>query len=157
MLNISSSSDTVRTYGFSGKAPSAYRAPDCTGQMQLLLINLDDLENVTVALPEQGDGWRPTSQSQLVGSYAAWILTPPPGTMENSMSELVATRGADPFATSAVLNGQLLPDTVDTASDTPTGRNLPVEFLGNIPVRPVRGKTTIELPPISITFLCSSD
>eukprot|EP01044_Picomonas_judraskeda_P012919 COSAG03_NODE_1902_length_3376_cov_19.626488_5_plen_61_part_00 len=59
---------------------------------------------------------------------------------------------ADPFATDVLLNGHLLPDTVDAAA---SGSAL--GFLEHIPVKPLTGRANIELPPVSITFLCYSD
>jgi hypothetical protein len=180
VLNITSSSENVRAYGFSGKAPSSFHATDCgSGQMQLLIINLATLENVTVALPERAGERTSNAQSQATSSYAAWVLTPPPASGGKSMgrwwedgqklpkaavagdlARTTATEASpDPFATGVLLNGQLLPDTVGTAAGASmnTGSPPTVEFLEHIPVQPLTGQATIELPPVSVTFLCSSD
>lgn len=152
MLNISSSSENVRAYGFAGTAPSAFHATECgSGQMQLLIINLDALENATVVLPQHVDERTSNAQPKATSSYAAWVLTPPPATGGKSMSMAFA----DPFATDVLLNGQLLPDTVSIAMNG--GSRKTSGFLEHIPVRPQTGQATIKLPPISITFLCSSD
>lgn len=183
MLNVSSSSENIRAYGFAGKAPSAFHATECgSGQMQLLIINLDALENVTVVVPEQADERVSNAESHATSSYAAWVLTPPPATDGKIMStwwedgqkppeaaatgELARTAAAsgtvasaDPFATSVLLNGQLLPDTVGTAvgGSMNSGSPQTAGFLDHIPVQPLTGQATIELPPLSVTFLCSSD
>ena len=89
VMNISSSSGDVRAYGFSGKAPSAFYATECgSGQLQqqLLLINVGDDENATVALPEHHKGHASKSQVHATSSYAAWVLTPPTATGGKSMS-----------------------------------------------------------------------
>ena len=117
--------------------------------MQLLLINLDALENATVALPQHADERTSDAQWNATSSYAAWVLTPPPATASKSMT----MASADPFATDVLLNGQLLPDTVDTGVLS----RATVGFLEHIPVQPLTGQATIELPPVSITFLCFSD
>jgi hypothetical protein len=150
--------------------------------MQLLIINLDALENVTVALPEQADVWTSMAQSQATSSYAAWVLTAPLATvgkststrradgqkLRNAAAAGAAARAtaesrasADPFSTDVLLNGQLLPDTVSSAAvagaSIDSGSPPKVEFLEHIPVKPLTVGATIELPPVSVTFLCSSD
>ena len=182
VLNISSSSENVRAYGFSGTAPSAFHATECgTGRMQLLIINLDALENVSVVLPEQADLWTSKAQSQARSSYVAWVLTAPLATARKSTSTrwkdghnsrnasaaggpakatAESRASTDPFSTDVLLNGHLLPDTVSSAAvagASVSGSPPTVGFLEHIPVQPLTIGAMIELPPVSVAFLCSSD
>ena len=146
---------TVRAYAFAGSAPSAFAAKKCLkantpspshvytntshnynpGPGQLLLINLSPASTSTVRLDMCERG------------YSAWLLSPP----SNS------SRGADPFSDRIYLNGHLLPNLVDgkeNHDDDPDAVS-PVHFLENIPVAAVTSNTcTIELPPLSVVFVC---
>eukprot|EP01051_Picozoa_sp_SAG22_P013830 SAG22_NODE_1598_length_4032_cov_1.979405_3_plen_644_part_00 len=142
--NVSSSSPNLRAYAFSGPAASAFAAQEreCAGAaaLQLLLINLSDDENATVALPAApADFIAGGATAHATGSdSAAWTLAPP--TVDGSLA---------PFSTTVELNGVLLPDTIDGGAAA--------GFLGSIPVKAVKQRTAAEglvLPPLSISFVC---
>jgi hypothetical protein len=145
VFNATSSSQIVRAYAYAGIAPSPFAAKECIAadSWQLLLINLSPTDNATTTF-------------QAAHAYSAWSLAP-----------VVNASGAlDPFSTRVMLNGVLLPDLVGAASGTASGRgerenesDAGPSFLQNIPVAAAIGAVTgglatVELGPLSITFLC---
>ena len=134
VLNVTSSNELVRAYGFAGIPPSPFAAPECGGgsALQLLLINLNNASDVRVEL-DIGAG------SELdVGAgseYAAWTLSPAAGGV---------------YSDRAMLNGAELPTLVDVSHSDPAA------FLASIPQPPVRKQVSagLRLPPLSSSFVC---
>ena len=126
VLNATSSSSMLRAYAFSGDPPSQYAEEDCRGNaVQLLLINLSN-ESVAVDTGSigQGEGTHDTA------GCAAWNLSPSP---------------EGPFSTKAMLNGAMLPSSVD--SSVP-------DYLEGIQQAKQLCGLTIDILPVSTTFVC---
>ena len=133
-----------------GAAPSPDHAARACGSspLQLLLINLDDLQPVTVALPKP-----PTSghaAAAAATSFSAWTLSPPTGADTRAAAAAGTAAPLQPFSKRVRLNGALLPDSVDTSSPAGT------DFLGAIPAPARHGALSagIVLPPVSVSFVC---
>ena len=129
VYNLTSSSASVRAYMFSGAPPSTFAANECTSsEAQLLLINLSEDANATVALPKLS-----------ARSYYTWTLAP--------------ARGADgslaSYAKDVELNGKRRPDTVDASDGS-------ANFLERLP-QPAKGSVSegAVLAPLSVSFLCA--
>lgn len=149
VLNVTSSAGNLRAYAFSGVPASPFRAPECASSpLQLLLINLDDLTNLSVALPTVSTDDTTPPMGAAAMPLAAWTLSPPVVAPAQAGTQNPAQ--VQPFSKRVRLNGELLPDTVDISK--PGG----VGFLGVIPVDAQHGEVAagIVLPPVSVTFVC---
>ena len=174
VLNATSTSAAVRAYAFAGSAPSPYAAKECTatggafgagagrvgsGSKQLLLVNLSPEDTSTVKLASCSSG------------YHAWVLAPPPSNatdsptsssppasaasssasfVSNASSASSSSSKVDPFSKRVQMNGKLLPNRVDVDG----GGAAPSSFLGTIPVDAMTGPCSIDLPPLSVAFVC---
>jgi hypothetical protein len=134
VMHVQSNNRYIRAYGYTGKPPSPHSAKECGGEsgITLLLLNLEESCETNVHLPF-------TSSTQ---SYSAWIMTPDQDA---------------PFLKSALMNGQPLSSIINLAH---RGNSEEVNFLKEIPVKPVTGKVRAQnllLPPLSVSFVCIHD
>jgi hypothetical protein len=128
VLNVSSSSPTVRAYAFTGPPPSTFAAPNCTDSgSQYLLINL------------AGDA-----------PSTATLSPSPPGSLFSSWTLGAGAQGV--FGPLATVNGVALPEVVDVGTSDPN------TFLRGIAQTPIQGEVQagVVLPPHTTTFVCVS-
>ena len=141
VLNASSTNRYVRSYAFTGVPPSPYAPRECTeaGSVQLLLLNLRNHTSMSISFDFLSFG--------SLMRYTAWTLEPPKGD-----SAAGGGRSAlNPFASRARLNGKELPQSVDLEPGAPEPaflREVGAGTSGTV-------ATGAELPPLSITFVCT--